>query len=51
MMGDFVFMAIVQAGAITLQHAGEKKKKEGKEERNRKKTVEIPRVALLLNLQ
>lgn len=26
MMGDFVFMAVVQAGVITLQHAGEKKK-------------------------
>lgn len=48
-MGDFVFMAIVQAGAITLQHAGEKKKKEKGNER--KKKIEIPRVALLLNLQ
>lgn len=26
MMGDFVFMAIVQAEAITLQHAGEKER-------------------------
>lgn len=29
-MGDFVFMASVQAGAITLQHAGGKKKKKRK---------------------
>lgn len=50
MMGDFVFMAIVQAGAITLQHAGGKKI-ERRKERKGKKTVEIPRVALLLNLQ
>lgn len=29
MMGDFVFMAIVQAGAIILQHAGRKKREKG----------------------
>lgn len=39
MMGDFVFMAVVWAGVITLQHAGEKK------------ISKTPRAALSLNLQ
>lgn len=51
MMGDFVFMAIVQAEAITLQHAGEKQKEGRKERKEGGGETEIPRVALLLNLQ